>query len=98
MEKLQNKNTVVFEHDQSSWVPAPMGKNKLSINKKKYKNKRIIFLTRDPRDILVSSWHHLKYRENIYREGLTEFIREELVGIDKVIAFMNLWVNNKNIF
>lgn len=88
--------TVKFEHDQGNWVPAPFRIERLRFNTAKYHNKKVVFLFRDPRDVLVSSWYHLKYRERIYRKGLSAFIRDDLVGIHKVVAFMNMWIDSSN--
>jgi hypothetical protein len=89
--------TVKFEHDQGNWVPAPMRIDQLRFNATKYVDGKVIFLVRDPRDVLVSSWYHLKYRERIYPKGLSEFIRDDLVGIHKVVAFMNMWVEHSHV-
>jgi hypothetical protein len=89
--------TVKFEHDQGSWIPAPPRLDRLVFNSAKYRNKRVLFLARDPRDALVSSWYHLTHRERIITAPLSEFIREDLVGIRKITAFMNMWLENKHI-
>lgn len=86
---------VKFEHDHGSWVPAPPKLDKLSFNHAKYHDKKVIFFIRDPRDVLVSSWYHLKYRENIYKKKISDFINDDLVGMPKIIAFMNMWIENK---
>ena len=88
---------IKFEHDQGNWVPAPLSTEQLSFNTSKYANKKVVFLVRDPRDVLVSSWYHLRYRERIYRKGLSAFIRDNLVGIHKVVAFMNMWIENSHV-
>jgi len=87
---------IKFEHDQSSWIPAPPPLDKLRFDKEKYGSKKIVFLVRDPRDALVSSWYHLKYRENIYRGSLSEFIHDDLIGVKKVVAFTNIWMENSD--
>ncbi len=88
---------VKFEHDVGNWVPAPPKIEDVVFNKEKYRGKNVLFLIRDPRDVLVSSWYHLKYRESIYKKGLSDFIYEELIGIDKVIKFFNEFYNNRGI-
>lgn len=89
--------TIKFEHDQGNWVPAPPRIDQLYFDRVKYHQKKVVFLVRNPRDVLVSSWYHLKYREHIYRRGLSAFIRDDLVGIHKVIAFMNIWLENSHV-
>jgi hypothetical protein len=93
--EIEDVIIVKFEHDKGNWVPAPPKMKDVVFNKQRYKDKRIIFLIRDPRDVLVSSWYHLKYRENIYREDLSKFIRDELTGIQKVVHFFNTWYENQ---
>jgi hypothetical protein len=85
---------IKFEHDQSSWIPAPPPLENIRFNAEKYGDKKVTFLVRDPRDALVSSWYHLKYRENIYRGSLSEFIRDDLVGVKKVVRFTNVFIEN----
>ena len=98
LEKLDRDRTMAFEHDRGTWVPFPFKVSQLKLNKKKYAGKRVIFLARDPRDILVSSWYHLTYRESIYTGSLSDFMRDELLGIRKIVAYMNLWLDNQHAF
>lgn len=89
--------TIKFEHDQGNWVPAPRHIHQLSFRTEKYRGKKVIFLTRDPRDVLVSAWYHLTYRERILDMPLSEFVRDPLVGVHKIITFTNMWLDNKHI-
>jgi hypothetical protein len=93
---VSGEKTIKFEHDQGNWVPAPMRIDQLCFNTIKYTDRKVVLLVRDPRDVLVSSWYHLKYRERIYQRGLSDFIRDDLVGIHKVVAFMNMWVEHSH--
>jgi hypothetical protein len=93
--QLPDKHVLKFEHDKGTWVPAPCSMKQLSFDQAKYRGEKIVFLVRDPRDVLVSSWYHLKFREKIYTETLSEFIRDNLIGIQKVI-FMNMWVESSH--
>lgn len=94
---IQGQHIIKFDHDQGNWVPAPLPLQKLSFKTVRYSGKKVVFMVRDPRDVLVSSWYHLKYRERIYREGLSTFIRDDLVGVGKVVAFMNMWLENRSL-
>lgn len=64
-----------------------------------YLNKKIVFLLRDPRDIVVSFFYHKKHREKLitgqsrFQGDLNEFIFDDIYGIKKIIAFLNLWAD-----
>ena len=86
---------VKFEHGQGNWVPAPPRLSRMEFRRERYRDRRVVFLVRDPRDVLVSSFYHLKFRENIYTESLSTFVRDELVGAPKVVSFMNMWLEHQ---
>src|SRR5262249_28620049 len=56
-----------------------------------FKRHRVIFLVRDPRDVLVSKFYSLKYREKKYDQDLSSFIREERGSLATIVAYYNLW-------
>ena len=87
--KMHN-STIKFDHDCSNWVPYPYKCSNLNLKiKNKNKLKKII-LIRDPREIIVSSWHHLKFREKIYKKNISKFILDDYLGISKIVSFYNL--------
>lgn len=88
---------VKFEHDLGNWIPAPSKLSNLTFNNPMYESKKVIFLVRDPRDTLVSSWFHLTFREPIYRRSLSEFIRDDILGIRKIVAFTNMWIAHRHV-
>lgn len=69
--------------------------SKLKFNKKLFKNKKIIFLIRDIRDTLVSSYFQEIKRDKVYNSGISSFILNETMGIKKIIAFYNMWFKNQ---
>jgi len=88
---------IKFDEDQGAWVPMPRRIDQLRFNERKYRGTKVCFIARHPGDVVVSSWYHLTYRERIYRGTLSEFIREPLVGVEKVIAFLNMWMANSDV-
>jgi len=65
--------------------------NKINFTKI-YKKKKIIFLVRDPRDIVVSLFHGSRTRDKVYDgEDISLFIKNQNCGFQKIINFMNLW-------
>lgn len=91
MSKLHKKvPAIVLTHD---------GKvvNKITKSKKTYANKKVLFLVRDPRDIVLSYYHHCKTRDKIYNGGISEFIRDADFGIEPIVEFIRTWINNQHI-
>ena len=85
-----------FDHDGScnkdgNHLTALVGK------KNKYRNKKVIFLVRDPRDVVVSSYFEATKRKVVYEGKISDFIRHDCYGINKIIAFYNNWFNNRTI-
>ena len=59
------------------------------------KRKKIIFLVRDPHDVLVSYFFEwTKRRENKYEGTLSQFIQEDFT-LKRLIRFMNEWMEEK---
>ena len=61
-----------------------------------YQKKKTVFLSRDPRDVIISYYHHSKkksYKNNLPKNiSLSEFIRlENKYGIKRIIDYFNLW-------
>ena len=66
------------------------------------KNKNIIFLVRDPRDVMVSLYFQLTKRnpKHFLEEGISmaRFVRVKQCGIERLVNFMNLWYMNRDQF
>ncbi|MCA0433865.1 MAG: sulfotransferase domain-containing protein [Proteobacteria bacterium] len=59
-------------------------------------NKRVVLLLRDPRDVLVSSYHHATERSRTFSGSLSAFVRNPATGIDKIMVALHAWKNNMN--
>jgi hypothetical protein len=81
----------------------------LESSKIRYKDKFVIFLVRDPRDVIVSSYFEQKHRRALFGENpyekespkfngeLIDFINQPSGGFDTILAFYNIWAENRNI-
>lgn len=59
------------------------------------KGKRIFFLARDPRDVVVSYYHQMTMRKQKFEGTISEFMRNEQRGIYKVIRYMNYFAERQ---
>ena len=83
--------------DETAWL----GKARdMDCSKKQYKNESIILLSRDPRDIIVSSYFHKTRRakrfgrEPIFKGSLNDYVFQEKGNIDCIIKYYNDWMQN----
>ncbi|MDF1585263.1 sulfotransferase domain-containing protein [Marinimicrococcus flavescens] len=87
-----------FTHDQNEDAPVRM-----ELVRDRLAAKKVVFLVRDPRDVLVSRYHHRAFRhstEKRERAGLPrdmaempviDFARHPRLGLPAVIDIMNKW-------
>lgn len=63
----------------------------------RYKKNAVLFLIRDPRDVVVSLYHQLTRRSEqaMEFEGMSTFIRDPVYGIKRVTRFYNVWYRQR---
>lgn len=91
-------------HDDRPMLKRP---DELETSKNRFKDKSVIFLVRDPRDVIVSSYFEHKHRRALFGDnplendnsrfngGLLEFINQDSGGFDTILAFYNIWAENR---
>ena len=84
-----------FTHDRSAKSPA-VETNQGEERYQQYTRKKVIFLVRDPRDVLVSNYFQRARRRN-ESHNLGYFIRHQWWGIDRVVAFMKGWYEHRHV-
>jgi hypothetical protein len=83
-----------FSHDGSPIYGSHYTKMKKM--RKSYKNSKVIFLVREPRDVLVSYYFHVTKRYKRFNGTLGEFIRSDLFPLQRLLTFYNIWKDNEN--
>lgn len=85
---------IKFSHDDN---PHFKKATELTQDKNIYKNSRVIFLIRDPRDVIVSLYFQKTKRDKIYDATLSDFLYEEVGSLDSLIRFYNIWASNRHL-
>ena len=79
-----------YSHDNSGFVPR-LRFSDLDPDKSKYSGARVLLLVRDPRDTTASSYFQALHRMNVPVGSMSEFLKDERYGIQKVCHFNNQW-------
>jgi len=86
--------TIRVTHEDDPFWKRP---DELSKNKTKYKHKKIIFLVREPKDVIVSSYFEKSKREKKYKSTLSEFVYDKIGSTETLINYYNIWLESKNV-
>ena len=64
-----------------------------------YRRAKVIFLVRDPRDVIVSHFHQItkRTRKPFNFLSISDFVRHKTLGFNRIIQFYNLWYYQKEI-
>jgi hypothetical protein len=92
---LKGLPTVGIIHDNSGYGGKNLKADELEAGKGRYKKRKVILLVRDPRDTVVSYYFHCHRRRNVYAGDVSDFIRDERFGVDKIVTFLNIWAANR---
>jgi hypothetical protein len=62
---------------------------------RRYASKRVLFLARDIRDLVVSYYHYRSKRTGLFEGSLSDFIRTDVYGVPLIIRFYKSWYENQ---
>ena len=88
-----------FTHDRNSHLK-PL---EFAADKSMYTDSRVIYLVRDPRDVIVSAYFQQNRREPVLRDApefagsISEYIRHPQWGISHDIGLMNQWARSRHV-
>lgn len=95
---------VTFEHDDDAFFKRP---DELTREKGGYGGGKVVFLARDPRDVVVSAYFHKRKRRNFfpsdkrllphvgYEGELTDFVLEERGSLRTIVEYYDIWERNR---
>jgi hypothetical protein len=91
--------SIRFSHDDNPHLKPTTA---IETDKSRYGSRDVILLVRDPRDVVVSSFHQRTRRTGISGEPgfagpVGEFIKHPVFGVENVVRFMNVWAKNRDI-
>ncbi len=94
LERLASENIpfIHMTHDKAEVADRP-----LEVNKSKYRNKKVAFLVRDPRDVVVSYYFQCTKRQDLFEGDISSFVRAPGFGIERIINFMNIWNESQHV-
>lgn len=78
-------------------VKSGVRKPQLEADKSRYAGKRVLLMIRDPRDTVVSFYHHKKFREQSFHGSVSEFIRNDFDSLATIIDYYNIWAHQRNV-
>lgn len=70
-------------------------KNIITQTKTRYENKNIVFMLRNPHEVLVSLYYHMCHRTKYTSLSLTEIVKSKT---EVIIEYYNTWYNNQRLF
>ena len=86
---------IIVTHDNKPALKKP---EELSLSKRPFYSKSVVFLSRDPRDALVSLYYHFSKRSESFDGSMSDFIRGRRGGLDTFIEYHNQWINESHKF
>jgi hypothetical protein len=66
-------------------------------SKQEYRGKKVIFLIRDVKDLVVSNYFQVTKRDEHYDGDIHDFVRDDRYGARKIIAYYNIWHRNRDV-
>lgn len=85
-----------FSHDHSS-MRVGLRFDSMPTNKDDFRPTKVIFLVRDPRDVMVSCFFQATKRINVYDGNISDFLRHECYGAKKLVAFSTIWWDARDV-
>jgi hypothetical protein len=84
-----------YSHNNTCYINRFPVNSPVFASEMEWHDRDVLLLVRNPRDVLVSAYHHARYRYGRFDGTLGEFIRGENTGILKVLSAYNTWYSRR---
>jgi len=64
-------------------------------DKRRYAGKSVVFLVRNPRDVVISYYFQASRRRDRFAGTPGEFLRHPIGSLDTILAYYNVWAGNR---
>ncbi|GEM_PF-1944753 len=88
---------IAYSHNGTSFSDKLPPRSRVVASPEEWKNKKVMLLVRDNRDVLVSAYFHCRYREKSFDGSVSQYIRHPFVGIEKLLTALNRWHQTKHL-
>jgi len=85
-----------FSHDYSS-ILSGFPYHRMPTDKSEYANTKVLFVYREIKDVLVSSYFQATKRTGRFEGPISDFIRSDKFGVKKIVTFYNSWYEQQNV-
>ena len=85
-----------FSHDYSS-ILSGFPYHRMPTNKSEYTKTKVLFVYREIKDVLVSSYFQATKRTGKFEGPISAFIRSDKFGVKKIVTFYNSWYEQQHV-
>lgn len=97
LSELAGAKRPYYSHNATSPTQRVPASHELVGSPIEWAGKDVIVLVRDPRDVMVSMYFHLKFREEKFGGTISEFLRSGDVGVARMTAAWERWHANRHL-
>lgn len=87
---------IYFTHD---WRGPSGAARTLSLetDKRRFSDRKVLMLVRDPRDVVVSNFFEKKYRDKSFDGDIHEFVQDPILGIQGIVDYYTVWARERSV-
>lgn len=85
-----------FTHDGAA-LSRRIPYTELNPSKASYREKKVLLLTRNVKDTVVSAYFQATRRRGLFDGPITTFVRDEFFGVRKILTFYKQWYENREV-